>query len=352
MLVLLAGIIWIWRSVSGVTLTLTKPVGGTVIGGGLICGTQAATCSARRPVGDLVELHVVADPGYVFAGFVGDCAPAGQILMTKAKTCVANFTQVGPASPQGQGPPAERLFYEMKTQDVVIARIEVELARTGSTVIPENLRTAQARRRQFEQFYEEVAANSYGSRLNERERLILRITRLLGECDLAAPPDYLREVNRYVERWRSTPRFEQAMNRAQQNGYAKPIAAAFIARQLPPHYFYLALQESNFMATVSGPVTRWGIAKGMWQLMPEIARRYGLNVGPYQKDQRTDMADDRLDWEKATVAAASYIKDIYATDAQASSLLVMASYNWGERRVLDRLSSTLSDRRFRSTNPQ
>jgi len=49
------------------------------------------------------------------------------------------------------------------------------------------------------------------------------------------------------------------------------------------------------------------------------------------------MADDRLDWEKATVAAAGYIKELYATDAQASGLLVMASYNWGERRVVDRL---------------
>jgi hypothetical protein len=162
---------------------------------------------------------------------------------------------------------------------------------------------------------------------------------MLGECDVTAPADYFREVDRYIERWRSTPRFEQAVKRAQENGYAKTIAATFTARQLPPQFFYLAMHESDFNPSVSGPPTRWGIAKGMWQFIPETAKRYGLNVGPYYTDARVDMADDRLNWEKATVAAASYIKDIYATEAQASGLLVMASYNWGEHRLVDRLRS-------------
>jgi hypothetical protein len=52
---------------------------------------------------------------------------------------------------------------------------------------------------------------------------------------------------------------------------------------------------------------------------------------------RPDPMDDRNKWQKATVAAARYIKDIYATDAQASGLLVIASYNWGEQRIVDRL---------------
>jgi len=97
------------------------------------------------------------------------------------------------------------------------------------------------------------------------------------------------------------------------------------------------MQESGFNPTASGPPTRYGIAKGMWQLIPETARRYGLNVGLSSQDARVDMADERLNWEKATAAAASYIKELYATDAQASGLLVMASYNWGERRVVDQL---------------
>ena len=255
--------------------------------------------------------------------------------MKKATTCEATFTQVGPAATRGT--PAQRFFYEMKAQDVIIARIQEDLVRTGSTVSPENLQTLQDRRRQLEQFYEEVASSAYGQRLNERDRLILRVTRLLGECDVAAPPEYLREVNRYIERWRSTPRLEEAVKRAQQNGYTRTIAAAFMARQLPPQYLYLAMQESGFNPTAVGPATRFGFAKGMWQLIPETGQRYDLKPGPYYRDARVDPADERLDWEKATRAAASYIKDIYATEAQASGLLVMASYNWGQRSVVERL---------------
>ena len=40
-----------------------------------------------------------------------------------------------------------------------------------------------------------------------------------------------------------------------------------------------------------------------------------------------------IDFSKATRAAARYIRDIYDTEAQASGLLVIASYNWGERNI-------------------
>ena len=104
---------------------------------------------------------------------------------------------------------------------------------------------------------------------------------------------------------------------------------------MPPQYFYLAMQESDFIPTRSGPPTRWGIAKGMWQFIPETGERFGLKIGPYARERRDDPLDERLHWEKATEAAARYIKEIYSTDAQASGLLVMASYNWGEHRVID-----------------
>ena len=45
--------------------------------------------------------------------------------------------------------------------------------------------------------------------------------------------------------------------------------------------------------------------------------------------------DDRFDFQKATYAAARYLKFINNTEAQSSGLLVMASYNWGEERVIN-----------------
>jgi peptidoglycan lytic transglycosylase D len=52
-----------------------------------------------------------------------------------------------------------------------------------------------------------------------------------------------------------------------------------------------------------------------------------------------DPSDDRHNVAKSTTAAARYLEDLYTTDAQASGLLVMASYNMGETRVLKLIRS-------------
>jgi len=64
-------------------------------------------------------------------------------------------------------------------------------------------------------------------------------------------------------------------------------------------------------------------ARGLWQLMPETARRYGLRVD--------DMQDDRLDLFRATDAAARYLHDLYAQFGDWR--LVLAAYNTGEANV-------------------
>jgi pSer/pThr/pTyr-binding forkhead associated (FHA) protein len=91
-----------------------------------------------------------------------------------------------------------------------------------------------------------------------------------------------------------------------------------------------------------GRETRYGIAKGMWQFMPATARAYGLQTGPLVGVAQFDPRDDRHNLEESTRAAAEYLRDIYTTDAQASGLLVMASYNWGQGNVL-RLIRTMPE---------
>jgi hypothetical protein len=112
-----------------------------------------------------------------------------------------------------------------------------------------------------------------------------------------------------------------------------------LAEGLPPQFFYLALQESNFDIYTVGPKTYKGYAKGMWQFVPETAIKYGLRVGPLVDLSRPDPGDERHNFEKATSAAARYLKFIYSTDAQASGLLVMSSYNWGEEKIVKLLRS-------------
>jgi hypothetical protein len=236
---------------------------------------------------------------------------------------------------------AQLLFYDMKALDVAIANIERRVAGTADADVMAQVAGQRERRRQMDSTYDSYlkTLNLYDSHLSPEDKLILRVTRRFGECELGAPDEYMRLVKTYIKEWQSSGRLATAVDRATKMGYTPRIAEEFIKQNLPPQFFYLALQESDFDAFTSGPPTRWGFAKGMWQFIPDTAKRYGLAIGPLSDQPRPDVRDDRHDWQKATNAAARYIKDIYSTDAQASGLLVMASYNWGENRVINLLRS-------------
>jgi pSer/pThr/pTyr-binding forkhead associated (FHA) protein len=251
--------------------------------------------------------------------------------------CAGGYAYYGHRELNRQEAVAEELFYAMKSLDVRIAEVEQRVLTSGQARSPDQVKQYMAQRRQLESNYEQFLAGLQPRKLNEQERLILRVTRTFGECEIAAPPEYLQEVSRYIRKWQTTGRFLRAVQLAQTLGYTKKIADELLAHNLPPQFFYLAMQESDFEPFRSGSPTRWGIAKGMWQFIPETGAKYGLTIGPLSRFPRPDPGDDRHDWEKSTRAAARYIKDIYATDAQASGLLVMASYNWGEHRVIDLL---------------
>jgi membrane-bound lytic murein transglycosylase D len=251
---------------------------------------------------------------------------------------------------QQQKATAEDLFYAIKTQDIDLANLDRALANSNSQAGAEELTKFRDRRREMEKSYDKYLATLqiYNPKLTEKQRVVLRIARVFGECEIDMPPDFEKEINRYIEKWKTSGRLKQAIQTAQQNGYTTAISRDLLARGLPPQFFYLALQESNFNAYAVGPMTRKGFAKGMWQFIPETAVKYGLHLGPLVDQPRGDPGDDRHDYKKATRAATLYIQDLYGTDAQASGFLVMACYNWGEGQVLPLIRSLPANPRDRN----
>ncbi len=231
---------------------------------------------------------------------------------------------------------ARELFYNMKALDLDIATLEQSVAASNHQQGLDVIGKYEDRRHEMEKSYDSFLAtlHVYDPKMTKQDRLILRVARIFGECELDMPADFTAEVNKYIRYWQSSDRLAKAIRTAQEKGYTSTITKELLAQGLPPQYFYLALQESDFDPYSSGPMTRKGIAKGMWQFVPETAVKYGLRIGPLADLRRPDPGDDRHDYKKETKAASRYLKDLYTTDAQASGLLVMACYNWGEPRVL------------------
>jgi hypothetical protein len=225
------------------------------------------------------------------------------------------------------------LFYDMKNMELRIAELKSKLQSLGAKQDLGEIEKDKSNFQKMSLDYDEFVKKLAPKDISEEEKLITKVARAFGECELRLPAGFVTEVQKYIKEWHSSDRLRRAIQRAKESGYDVEIPHVLMNYGLPPQFFYLAVQESDLDPKRCGPETRFGFAKGMWMFIPPTARDYDLKVGRLETFRRYDPDDERHDFRKSTEAAARYIKDLYDRDAQASGLLVMASYNWSETRV-------------------
>jgi len=71
-------------------LSITRPTGGTIFGAAIVCGTAGNACTVAFPVGIVLGLEAVPDPGRTFLGWSAEC-PGGRVSLTGDRTCAPVF---------------------------------------------------------------------------------------------------------------------------------------------------------------------------------------------------------------------------------------------------------------------
>lgn len=104
--------------------------------------------------------------------------------------------------------------------------------------------------------------------------------------------------------------------------YFPVIEPILKANGIPDDFKYLALIESG-LTNVESPAG----ASGIWQIVDETAKRYGLEI--------SDEVDERYELSKATVAACRILKNSFKT--YGNWTLAAAAYNAGDGRITKEL---------------
>lgn len=153
------------------------------------------------------------------------------------------------------------------------------------------------------------------------------------------PKTLLDRVSFYINKFtakKTKGGMELIMSR--RDTYFPYIEKVFTEKKVPLVLAYVSMQESLLNPNAKSHAG----AAGLWQFIPSTGRTYGLRI--------SGSVDERLDWQKATVAAAGYFRKLLSLYGKGEGvLLAIASYNAGEHKIMKALSlveDPLLDRDF------
>lgn len=153
--------------------------------------------------------------------------------------------------------------------------------------------------------------------------IMTRITKLEAPFKVARYEAIaIHKINDYVRPMK--PGARRLLRRM--NHYFPTIEQLLEEKRLPDFLKYIPVAESRLSTRVVSPQG----AAGLWQLMPNTARSYGLEV--------SSRIDERLDPERATEAALNFLEDLYYEFGDWG--LALAAYNCGAGKVKKAIRKT------------